>query len=856
MKHDVSDMLRTLIRNQEAKDASIAAYPDSPGELTTLGVPLVRQSDKHYVIDLTHLHLFRNLHTFVQLLVDEVIEQCGFGIADIMVRRRVDPNLTPELARTGLDWIMIYVRMDAADSLPFDHRHFSNCMQVIFRSLQTEKWGGIIFPQFYGLNRENAGNDPPALLFPFHLHDQEEKSGNYFLVEYSRPGRFLRITIEDAASSRLQLKHIPHRVVDQLVRRSYFSDIYPTAEKIHQGLLRECMNHRIEYNESPIRLHDFFAHLRREGLPHLQNLHFSWPTDDRQMLFLEKSNDHNDTTESLDILVKEIQLLEDPLALHLLAAGNVLELVSGSFHLYFDVSRYGACLNVSFDEFRSVLTLDNYLVQMPVLSRSLRQHQDALSHVRLFLIHHNTAEVIGLLKAFAEAGCETLTTFFVRYSGIVPEAYLETLMSLPPEVFRFYSLQKIESRQKLAGLYNFSRQFTPLPELAKLAKIDDALLREELDFLGSMRLASGHIFLGEIELARRKGQPVLLVEDGGYLAPLVNRFCLENKTVGDVFDFFHRARPAGDENRPFAAWLAGTFLGSVEHTKNGYDYNAEVMKEFGKLQFPAASIAISGLKRGPEARECAWSILNATENILVRLGMLFSRRKIIVLGSAGAIGGFLKQELHSRVGAGHLFGVDIATAENSGRDMTEVKTIDDLGKDVLTDADMFIGVIGASILKQKHIEDIILHSRHHAVFFISGSTKTVEFSDLQNYLQSIKDATNPQIMGKTVKVEFNALRDLQTGILQGYQASIAFPDEPSKNKIFYLLGELMPINFLYYGIPREIVDEVMAQLFTLSCGVVRRERSDDKLKPALLAVDYDIDGNADALLPAGRTPDT
>ncbi len=50
---------------------------------------------------------------------------------------------------------------------------------------------------------------------------------------------------------------------------------------------------------------------------------------------------------------------------------------------------------------------------------------------------------------------------------------------------------------------------------------------------------------------------------------------------------------------------------------------------------------------------------------------------------------------------------------------------------------------------------------------------------------------------------------------------------------------------------RESVDEVMAQLFTLSCGVVRRQRSDDKIKPALLAVDHEIDASANAIADAG-----
>jgi hypothetical protein len=42
-------------------------------------------------------------------------------------------------------------------------------------------------------------------------------------------------------------------------------------------------------------------------------------------------------------------------------------------------------------------------------------------------------------------------------------------------------------------------------------------------------------------------------------------------------------------------------------------------------------------------------------------------------------------------------------------------------------------------------------------------------------------------------------------------------------------------------------------LFTLSCGMVRSERSGDKLPRALLAVDYEIDGDAEPL-PPGTGP--
>ena len=841
MKRDVGDMLTTLIRNQADREARNPAA-GAPGELPTLGIEPVRLDERHISFDLSRIRVFRNLHSFVSLLAEEIIEQCAFGAADIMVRHKVDSRLTPELAAAGLDWVTIYVRLDAAEGLPFHYRSFGDRLQMIFLTLQTERWGGVLFPGYFGLQLSEA-SVPPALLFPFHLHDAGNPNGHYYLVEHNPPGRFLRITIEDAAHSRLQLKHIPHRVVDQPLRRSFFTDIFSTAEKIHQGILHDALNHRAEHVETSAHLPDFFAYLRQTGLPHLQQVRFTWPTDDRQMIFLEKS-DATSLTESLGMLAREIQLLEDPAVLHLLGQGQIVEMISGSFRIYFDVSRWGACLNVSFDEFRERRDLADYLAPMKTLEAALARRPRALAGVRLFVIHHATAEVLGLLKAFADAQCDSLTAFFVQYAGIVPNDYLETLMSLPPDAFRFYGLQKMESRFRLAGSYTLSRQFTPF---SGLEPIEQALIEEQPDFLNAMRLAAGHLFLKEADAARRANRQLLLVEDGGYLAPLINRFCLEGKTLGEVFEHFRLPRPADAHHMPLADWLAPVFPGSIEHTKNGYDFLNEVAQAFGKLQFPALSIAVSDLKRGPEARACAVSILNAAENILHRLGLLLSRRTIVILGSAGAIGGFLKEELSRRLTEGRLYGVDIAAENIAGDDIREAKTLDDLGSGVLRDADMFIGVTGQSLLQRSHLEEILLSGRPSAVFFISGSTKTVEFADAQSYLQSLRDIPDARVGGRAANVDFKLLRDLQTGILQGYEIRLSFTDQPSGGKVIYLLGEGMPLNFLYYGIPREIVDEVMAQLFCLSCGLIRRWRAAGPLPPALLAVDREIDANADLL---------
>ena len=91
------------------------------------------------------------------------------------------------------------------------------------------------------------------------------------------------------------------------------------------------------------------------------------------------------------------------------------------------------------------------------------------------------------------------------------------------------------------------------------------------------------------------------------------------------------------------------------------------------------------------------------------------------------------------------------------------------------------------------------------------------------------------------------VRDLQTGVMQGHRVSIAFEDTSIPAKNLYLLGGLTPINFLYYGIPREIIDGVMSQLLRVSIGMINHYRSGYPLAARLLAVDHQINVDADPL---------
>jgi hypothetical protein len=60
-------------------------------------------------------------------------------------------------------------------------------------------------------------------------------------------------------------------------------------------------------------------------------------------------------------------------------------------------------------------------------------------------------------------------------------------------------------------------------------------------------------------------------------------------------------------------------------------------------------------------------------------------------------------------------------------------------------------------------------------------------------------------------------------------------------KTIYLLGDLTPINFLYYGVPTETMDKILSMLLSLSIGLVHQYRNNSLPDKDLYAVDEQID---------------
>ena len=760
------------------------------------------------------------------------MENCCKSTTDVLTQVVVDSDSTPELASLGVDHVVIYARRTVVRHLVEAREHFVEHLRLVFDALQTPKWGKLIFPNGFGPSENAHGADSgdrrTALHFPFH-NESGQPNNYFFLLEYDEQGRFLRFTIEDSAESRLFLKRIPHQTVKDSGRLHYQQDINTMVEQIFTGIHRECQNQQNEYMEIPGRQPVLFDLLISAGLTEVSGVVFRWTQETAELLLLQNN------TAFATVLAKILLLLEDEYVIRILSAGNVLEMLDGKDRIYFDISRKGTMLNISIGEPRKQPDMLAHLKRMPQLHQTVRNRPvSSLKDYRVLLIHHATAEVLGFIKALQEADCNAVTTLFIRYSGIVPDAIIEDMLSMPDESFKFYGLQRVELRDTIQGAYILSRQYSPITGLESL---DAALRVRRGDYLDSMRFSALHLFFREAFPAKNEKRKLFVIEDGGYIASILNRFCHEGKTLGEVLASCEVEPPP---NAPLTAlfrdWVREIMPATFEHTINGYYQLRDMEKECGTLYIPAFTIALSNYKNINEAESCAYSILNAVESIFHGLGKCIMHRNILVLGSRGNIGHYLLKACAGRVSYGGAYGLDLKV-EPLSKGPAEFCQIDDMPREVWRNLDLFIGMTGVSVLQQPFFEKLLLHGVARELFFASGSTKTVEFAHLTAWLGELTRSDAPHIDGRPVSLETNPIKDPQKGMLQGHRIRITFTnpeavsgltsDHPYKD--VYLLGDSMPINFLYYGVPAEVIDGVFEELFCVLGGRRRRVQSGNGL---------------------------
>ena len=146
-----------------------------------------------------------------------------------------------------------------------------------------------------------------------------------------------------------------------------------------------------------------------------------------------------------------------------------------------------------------------------------------LEAVAIFLVHHMTADVLGLIASLRKLGCRDLVTLFIAYAGEAPGAYLGPLLDLPADEFTAVALTNIPDRESTEGQYRLSTQYSVLDGMEL---ISTCLRRGRPRFFEAMRSTAKLLFMRQVERAHARGRRCVVIEDGGYLAPAINRACL------------------------------------------------------------------------------------------------------------------------------------------------------------------------------------------------------------------------------------------------------------------------------------------------------------------------------------------
>lgn len=538
-------------------------------------------------------------------------------------------------------------------------------------------------------------------------------------------------------------------------------------------------------------------------------------------------------------------------------------------------------------EKKNQFKVDDYVHNMPAVGGLLEAAKKLgepkpFANTSILMIHHITAEVLGSISVLRSLGCKDLVTVFVGYNAEAERAYRPDLLDLPGDEFRCFILKNntLTSQDQAQGIYSVKRDFTILPETEKAKmqyeQLDKVMKDNKMTFVQAMRCLSMDAFFKQLSRSNVKGRELIVLEDGGYIAPILNQSAIDGLTVAQVREKYHcpvddeTDSKLGDSLKMHDVLKNNRVIGSVEHTRNGYDQNVETQEACeGKLFIPNMTLAVSYLKTQIEASGVAGSCLNAILSAMYSYGMVLQHRDAMVIGSRGNVGRWLVRVLHAcldRRGFDStekpkVIGCDIKVGRKPGTDpvpawqsrddepalpdIEEQASYNDFDHARLHDLDLIIGVTGGptpghQTMDREHLIDWLVHGNKDTLFIASGSTKTDEFPDLLAWVNEILETSTVNIHGREAVVEKMDLKDDLSKRSYGarYQFVVSGEDGAQaqiRNVIF--LNNLMPVNFLFFGVPTEIIDQILAQLISVTVNLHRQAPKINM--PRVFAIDYD-----------------
>ncbi|MBN2526318.1 MAG: hypothetical protein JXR76_07985 [Deltaproteobacteria bacterium] len=529
-------------------------------------------------------------------------------------------------------------------------------------------------------------------------------------------------------------------------------------------------------------------------------------------------------------------------------------------------------------------------------------------------IHHIDDKTYGGLCVLREWGATDMATVFVGYNPLQTMIWRDILNDIPDNLFTTCILQSTpldaDAPGWAEGIYGIVRDFNKFPNIAPLPSdsfdgIFSGKDKEKnpsgapLTFLLAQRSLAAYNFLGAMARGKLENKRVFVWEDGGYLNPIIDEALEKNLSVA-AFRQLHMV-PDDDATdkilgENFTTALKNVFVGSVELTRNGYDMSAAIA-ESRTMRTNFFSIAASFEKIMLEGDSITLACIDALSQVLYSTGLSLRDRSVLVMGARGNLG---------RLSVGHfanilenpkeqLWGCDIKLnwqppetgsipqwAEWSACNVPlenvagEVAAYRNLESKVKYKTDVIFGWTGGprtgtetdpvtqkkrtveyQTITGEDVADWLTRGNQKAnLYLVSGSTKTVEFSDVLTWLEKLlaqpednrkingvvlktltPDAIPDQLSIAAVAQMWPEHSDPPTAIKRNLGTRFIFVFEQEGvevTKTLYLVNNTMPVNFMYYGTPTEIMDLTYSQV--TSCAVALMKNINGA--PGIYPTDY------------------
>jgi len=408
--------------------------------------------------------------------------------------------------------------------------------------------------------------------------------------------------------------------------------------------------------------------------------------------------------------------------------------------------------------------------------------------------------------------------------------------------------------------------------------LDSVMKSKEMTFMEAMRCLCMDTFFKQVARARSQNRELIVLEDGGYTTPILNDAALKNMSVKDVRAEYscptdeETDRQLGDSLLMSDVLKNNRVVGTIEYTRNGYDHDLNTqLKNNNELFVPNMTVAVSYKKTQIEADGVAESCLNAITSAMYSHGMVLKHRNALVIGSRGNIGRWFIRSLHARLDRRGLdrdesilpavIGCDLKVGrtppsveipnwqkrddEPALQDIKEQAKWGDFEKEQVRELDLVIGITGGptsghQTMDRDNLIDWLANGTKETIFIASGSTKTDEFPDLLEWTNEVLKQPSVDLLGRSASITKDDLTDALTK--RSYGARYQFVLDKTQNtgkttKDVIFLNNLMPINFLFYAVPTEIIDETLAQLLSVTACLHRQAPKLDKAR--VYAIDYD-----------------